>query len=583
VESLVNASFRRDFVCDASVENPYVLHRKAGARDIYMVYGVPKGAQCTFRSVGAVELWDVWSGDTKALPVLSQNDGITKLQMPLEETEAQLIVFAPGKPQISAGSSVESPERIPVQGAWEFELKPTLDNRWGDYRLPASNTFIGVEARRFRYAEANASQTGWANPSLDDSAWETVAESYGPHFWKLGPFPAGADLTQLEARLAKLTSVDPSKPVEFAGTQYRWQSYQYSMRWGPEQDPGHQGYHGLKGEMPKDFITLGKPRTKSTTIVYEPEPTGVRYFLWTSAAAPRAMDARLCVGGEIMPAIWVNGTPLASGASSAHLKGGSNPVLLRYDKPGRGYFMLEDPSSPAGWKQTYPLASPWYNKPGVLPLDTRPEVSRPTGWYRFTAPPGLRSMKIAAHGSVRVWVAGRPAAVKPGTKRQDGSVEYTATVAHVSTTTENVTLRVNQQRGVYGGAAIAEPIALECGPGKIAPGDWSLIDGLASYSGGAFYKKTITLTARQAQGRVVLDLGKVSASVEVRVNGQKTGVRVAPPWKVDLSRHVRSGENRIELLIFNTLANHYQTIPTRYRGSSVSGLIGPVNLEVGKE
>jgi hypothetical protein len=43
---------------------------------------------------------------------------------------------------------------------------------------------------------------------------------------------------------------------------------------------------------------------------------------------------------------------------------------------------------------------------------------------------------------------------------------------------------------------------------------------------------------------------------------------------------VRRGQNRIEVLVYNTLANHYQTIPTRYRGSALSGLLGPVSLEV---
>jgi hypothetical protein len=33
-------------------------------------------------------------------------------------------------------------------------------------------------------------------------------------------------------------------------------------------------------------------------------------------------------------------------------------------------------------------------------------------------------------------------------------------------------------------------------------------------------------------------------------------------------------------LVFNTLANHYQTIPTRYRGSTKSGLLGPVRLYI---
>jgi hypothetical protein len=33
-------------------------------------------------------------------------------------------------------------------------------------------------------------------------------------------------------------------------------------------------------------------------------------------------------------------------------------------------------------------------------------------------------------------------------------------------------------------------------------------------------------------------------------------------------------------LVYNTLANHYLTIPTKYRGGSLkSGLLGPVKLE----
>jgi predicted methyltransferase len=34
----------------------------------------------------------------------------------------------------------------------------------------------------------------------------------------------------------------------------------------------------------------------------------------------------------------------------------------------------------------------WYRDPQVLPFDTRPQESRPAGWYRFVSPPGLRGM-----------------------------------------------------------------------------------------------------------------------------------------------------------------------------------------------
>lgn len=42
---------------------------------------------------------------------------------------------------------------------------------------------------------------------------------------------------------------------------------------------------------------------------------------------------------------------------------------------------------------------------------------------------------------------------------------------------------------------------------------------------------------------------------------------------------MRPGENRLEILVYNTLANHYVTIPTQYRGSTRSGLLGPVTVE----
>jgi hypothetical protein len=140
-----------------------------------------------------------------------------------------------------------------------------------------------------------------------------------------------------------------------------------------------------------------------------------------------------------------------------------------------------------------------------------------------------------------------------------------------------VAIRVEQARGNYGGAALSDRILLDCGPGRIALGDWSRIDGLASYSGGAWYRKTVSLPPAS---RVVLDLGDVVATAEVRVNGKPAGLKVAPPWTLDISELAKPGANRIDVLVYNTLANHYSTIPTRYRGRPTSGLLGPVTLAV---
>ncbi len=97
-----------------------------------MVYGAPQDCECAFRAVGRVELWDPWTGQTRALRAVSQTSAVTRLRMPLTETEAQVIVFSPGRAEIEVDAATTAATRVAIDGAWEFELKPTLDNRWGD-------------------------------------------------------------------------------------------------------------------------------------------------------------------------------------------------------------------------------------------------------------------------------------------------------------------------------------------------------------------------------------------------------------------------------------------------------------------
>ena len=232
--------------------------------------------------------------------------------------------------------------------------------------------------------------------------------------------------------------------------------------------------------------------------------------------------------------------------------------------PPRLQPMVAGPTQPARLK-VQPLSSRWHNNPSILPFDTRWQVQRPAGWYRFESPPGLRCLTITALGDVQAWADGDK--LTPVGRNR-------FVVSQPSASPVQVAVRIRQQRGCYGGAALPEPIVLECGTGLMAPGDWSKIDGLASYSGGAWYRNTVTLDAPQASGSVILDLGEVVASAEVRVNGRPAGIRVAPPWKVDITDLVQPGENHVEILVYNTLANHYLTIPTRYRGATTSGLLG---------
>ena len=614
---LINQSIPRDFVPGSEAQ---VLHRKIGARDVYMVMGAAKNSECVFRATGTVEQWDPWTGKSQPVYTVSAADGVTRVRMPRDTNEAQFIVFNPGKSNLIIektdlddvtgvetkngkvivtgyartngektavihqggqertlhGNMPAPPAPLVVEGLWDVELKPTMDNRWGDFRLPAENKLIGAEARQFLYAEAASPNPGWEMPNVDDSKWKKVTCSFGTRFWKLGPLPENG--ASIDDQLARFTSIDPTVPVVIDGKEYSWQPYDFSMRWGVEGDPGPQGYHGLKELISDDFIVLGKPHRTDIAINYEKEPQGTRYYLGTSANVPRDTEVLMHTGSLKPTAVWINGSKIKNLDGKVPLKAGPNSVLLRYDAVGRTHFALElaeaSPKAPA-----IPLAMRWYNAPGIVPFDAKPQEEHPSGWYRFVSPPGLRKMTLFAHGTVKAWADGASMKVTPGPVRPDGAMEYTVVAAQVSPLAVKVALCIEQERGCYGGAALPEPVLLDCGPGQMPMGDWSKMGALADYSGGIWYRKTITLTREQTHGRVLLDLGRVVATAEVRLNGKSAGILITPPWTMDVSRLIKPGDNRIEILVYNTLANHYGTIPTRYGGALESGLLGPVSIQ----
>jgi hypothetical protein len=99
--------------------------------------------------------------------------------------------------------------------------------------------------------------------------------------------------------------------------------------------------------------------------------------------------------------------------------------------------------------------------------------------------------------------------------------------------------------------------------------------------------------------RLVLDLGEVRELAEVRVNGQSCGIRWTPPFRVDISNAVRSGDNTLEIEVVNFWPNRIigdHGLPpeqrltrtnirklTRETALMPSGLLGPVTLQIDEE
>ena len=544
----------------------YFLHRRVDNKDIYVIYGAPKGEQCTFRASGTPERWNPWDGTVTGLTPLVQDASKTRMALPCDEHEVQVIVFSPdANAQEHAHPVEETVACIPLDGKWGFELIPTLQNRFGDYRLPASDEFIGAEIRFLEYQR-------------DSQAWERVSCGYGPHFLKLGPVMECPELSTIEDQLCRLETITDKTCFVVRDQVHAFQEYGYSERFGVEGDPGRQGYHGLKGLVSDAFLVMGTPEWTSTSTAYHVENADDVHYFWATVHSEGVAEAKIMNQGLVPEKIWMNGL-LVQGETVA-LEDGLNRLLLKYRGAGRSGFVLRSIEYGDDWVQTYPLSMKWYRMPGAYVFSPKNTVEPVIGRYRFQSPPALKEVVFSVYGSCDMMVDGNTVTPTSWTMNEDGSTAYRYALDFVNEEESHVALRIHHAMGRYGGAAFVDPIKMTCGIGRIALGDWSSHEGLYCYSGGVKYKKDFSLTDEQLRHRILLDLGTVVSSAEVMVNGRSAGVKTAPGWEMDISEYVRSGDNDLEVMVMNTLANHYTSIPTRYRGSLKSGLIGPVTLMI---
>lgn len=539
IEKVVPQLILPDFI--PNEKGGKVLHRRIGERDVYMVMNVEKGSECFFRSTGKVELWDATDGSVKDLPVLKQNKQGTWIRMDKEYTNSYLIVFSPGKALKAKGATaeMEQPKQtISVEGDWCVTLVPTLDNKWGDYRLPASDEMIGAEARVFDYKARE--WTEWRKDGIYGYGPQAVL-SYG------------------------------SKSEE----------YDFSWEYGVWDNPGSQGYHGLKSKICDGFFILDKGGKQTfTTYVYAPAEGTYRIEQIYTPADKILIDdkqvsdeVRLTKGWHSLVVEYEN---------TVERKVDVRIGVMR-DFRGRGAVVLLPKDAPAPVKPSIyddRVAMLWTSSDHLM---YDPYKGEHKVWdYRFESVPGLERMEFAVYGELEsVTVAGQTMNIKPlGEIKDCGVNRYAVTLPARAERCEQVVFSVATQYGRQGTAAIAEPVKISTGEGLLAAGDWSQAGALKYYSGGMIYRKNIVLPEGVNPKRVMLDLGSVVATCEVKINGKAAGVKMSPPYSVDITPYLCVGENEVEVLVYSTLANHYQTQPTPYRGEPTAGILGPVSVKI---
>ena len=99
-----------------------------------------------------------------------------------------------------------------------------------------------------------------------------------------------------------------------------------------------------------------------------------------------------------------------------------------------------------------------------------------------------------------------------------------------------------------GGHAIAAPRR------TVDPGPWTA-QGYPFLSGVATYRRGFRLPDHLAGQRVELEASLADDVLEVLINGQSAGVRLWPPYSLDITDSLRPGENEVELRVANTPAN----------------------------
>ncbi len=573
VSSAISGKYVPDFkLLTPQKERPYVMHRVIGKRNLYALYNFQAGSKCFFKAKGAVQLWNPWNGEIASISGFAhQTAEGTEVELPLSFKEIQIIVF---DPENTVCKNTINPEKIVKQitldSIWEFELSPSLDNQWGDFQLPAKNEFLGAQVRQMHFKE----NSGYSGEKITfDESWTNAACAFGPQFLKLG---ALAELPS-KVELLKMIPQKAGNEVELAGTKYRWEEYSFSWQQGVEGDYGHQGYHGLKGKMYDDFIRLGAVEEVKMSKFRVSEPAGKFYVLSTNVIAPSDGTYDLLTG-EVKPSLlFVNNQETDSQNKTVSLKKGTNSVLMVYDKACETYLTFRQPEVLRPAKQ--PVSMCWYGDSGLLPFDCSAPDEK-SGLFAFESAPSLNSLTFEVYGNIGVWADGVLQQVVAVQKQSDGLTSYRVDIKNPKSISSQVVLKVDYQPGRCGAGAFPKYLEQKCGKGLLPLGDWSKIDGLKAYSGGAWYRKNIQLESLDLKNRIEIDLGDLVSSAELLVNGKSAGIRLSPPWKFDISTLAKVGGNRIEVLVYNTIANNYTSIPTRYPGNIKSGLIGPVKLNL---
>lgn len=223
---------------------------------------LPRYVDITINVSGIPRQWRVSDGAMVAIP---QNpDGTWRVD--LIDAPVALVVLD-GDLETSASSALLSHEVVDLAGDWQVAVVPTLDNRWGDMDLPASDALLMPHTMRFVLPDGTSYVQGF--------------ETYG---WFVGPHAP-------DQMPAPLTALTPERGLDVTG----WSPLVYSLTRGIANDTLHWGMLGPKGYVPEEFMHFGTVAAGQTVRVR------------TTVVLDTAFDGAFVLGAAAAKRLWLDG------------------------------------------------------------------------------------------------------------------------------------------------------------------------------------------------------------------------------------------------------------------------------------
>lgn len=166
----------------------------------------------------------------------------------------------------------------------------------------------------------------------------------------------------------------------------------------------------------------------------------------------------------------------------------------------------------------------------------------------------------------------------------EGEIEGTTVrLAGPAVAGQRATLRFRPSGGRRGGALLDGPVKVSTGTGVAPLVPWHEL-GLGALGGAVHYSRRVDIPPAAERTRIVLDLGALRGTAEVRVDGVLVASLFAGPWRVEVTDAVRSGGVfDVDVTVRGTLAPYLDVAsPTAgvMAGQKLTGLFGPVRIEI---